>query len=564
MKQSLLLIACIVFVMSCKNKQSITVEKAVRDPDFEKADSLFSKDNDSAFFYFNKVATNSKDSLLIAKAYNYMAAIQSYAGDNFGAQESLLNSLKSLDDRNPKHHSCLASDYNELGLTSWNLKNYDAAITYYDASERFNQNPDYKLIGANNKALIYQSQGKYDQAIELYNEVIAKHEQTAIQIRSAKKEYARALANISFTKWLQNPSYNAEPGFFKALRIRDAEVDEWGLNSSYAHFTDYYASKNPDLALAYATKMYNIAKKIKSPDDQIDALQKLIKLSPPAATRKYFIIYQSLSDSLQTARNTAKNQFALIRYEAEKNKTENIKLQKDNNTKKYQIVTRELLLLVAGLILVLGSVAATLWFRKRKQKMELEAESALRESQLKTSKRVHDVVANGLYRVMTEIENKPAIDKEGLLDKIEELYEKSRDISYEKPTIGTQPFDQTISELLTSFSTEHTKVLIAGNTTELWETVTESMCYEIEHILQELMVNMKKHSSASDVAVRFERKNSRINIYYTDNGIGLTEDVQHKNGLRNTGNRIASIHGEITFDTKVDKGLKIQIAFPNP
>nr|GFD55410.1 hypothetical protein [Tanacetum cinerariifolium] len=61
--------------------------------------------------------------------------------------------------------------------------------------------------------------------------------------------------------------------------------------------------------------------------------------------------------------------------------------------------------------------------------MELEAQNALRNSQLNTSKRVHDVVANGLYRVMTEIENQADMDRENVLDKIEALYEKSRDIS---------------------------------------------------------------------------------------------------------------------------------------
>ena len=92
----------------------------------------------------------------------------------------------------------------------------------------------------------------------------------------------------------------------------------------------------------------------------------------------------------------------------------------------------------------------------------------------------------------------------------------------------------------------------------LEDLITKLAC----HILQELMVNMKKHSHASNVAVRFEEKNNHIYIHYTDDGIGMSEGTQHNNGLRNTGNRIASINGAIIFDLKVEKGLKIQVSFP--
>ena len=163
---------------------------------------------------------------------------------------------------------------------------------------------------------------------------------------------------------------------------------------------------------------------------------------------------------------------------------------------------------------------------------------------------------------MTEIENQEHIDKERVLDKIEELYEKSRDISYEEHQPIEALFHEQISELLTSFATENTKMLIAGNTPELWDSINAEVRYEVVHILQELMVNMKKHSGASSVGVRFEQKSDQIYIYYTDNGIGMDESTQRNNGLRNTGNRIDTIKGAITFDTKAKKGLKILISFP--
>ncbi|WP_316748087.1 ATP-binding protein [Pedobacter gandavensis] len=523
--------------------------------DFDKAESFMYKNNDSAFYYFSKLIANSKDSLQIAISCNYLYVIQFDAGDYFGSQESLLTSLRFLDQNNPKHFNCLSANYNGLGRSSTYLKNHDDAIKYYDAAIKFSTKNDLKLLISNNEALVYRSKKDYTKAIKIYKEILYKNPNNKI-------EYARKLTNFAFTKWLQNPDYNAEPELLEALHIREKENNDWGKNSSYTHLSDYYASKQPAIALAYAQKMYQVATKIKSPNDRLDALHKLIKLSPQTEIRNYFNTYHALSDSLQSARNAAKNQFALIRYESDKNKTDNLNLQKENAEKRHQITIREFMLFGALLFLFSASFIAYLWYKRRKLKLETAAQSAIQDSQLKTSKKVHDVVANGLYRMMREIENGEDINKDNILDKIDNLYEKSRDISYDKPELADHNFHEKISALLKSFATENTRILIVGNTAALWEKVNPTVKYEVEHMLQELMVNMRKHSGADKVLVKFEHKEDRININYTDNGIGMSEATIFKNGLRNTGNRIACIHGEITFDTQIEKGLKIQLSFP--
>ncbi len=201
-------------------------------------------------------------------------------------------------------------------------------------------------------------------------------------------------------------------------------------------------------------------------------------------------------------------------------------------------------------------------YKKRKQRLELAAQNTIRENQLRTSKKVHDVVANGLYRVMTEIENREDIDKEHILDKIDDMYQKSRDISYDQPQIPNLHFNDKLTKLLQTFGTVTLKVVVLGNTAQLWKKVTTEVKYEVEHILQELLVNMDKHSQATEVTLQFEQIDNHINIYYTDNGIGLSKDIVFKNGLTNTGNRIAHIHGSLTFDTETEKGLNIKLSFP--
>ncbi|MGJ1195828.1 ATP-binding protein [Sphingobacterium spiritivorum] len=477
-----------------------------------------------------------------------MSIIQLDAGDYFGSNESALLSLTYLNSRDENDFDCLSSNYNELAISSSKLKNYDKSLEYYDLALRYLKNEMSTLIVLNNKAVVYRENLNYSAAINILNDILSKS-------NLSRKDYARALTNIAYTKWLQNPNYDARPELFKALAIRTQEKDLWGQNSSYAHLSDYYHKSIPDSALYFANRMYAVAKEIKSADDQLEGLQKLIKLSPAALSKHYFEIYQALDDSVQTARNAAKNQFALIRYETEKHKAENLKLQQDNTKKGFMLVS--LLFLVLS-----GSVIVIILYRKRKQRLELKAETAIRENQLRTSKKVHDVVANGLYRVMTEIENQEDLNRENVLDKLEDMYEKSRDISYEKIEFEHQNFHEKIAALLRSFATDHVKVVLIGNTGELWKKVDAKVKYEVEHILQEFMVNMKKHSGASNVAVKFERNDNRIQISYSDNGTGIKDTLQFKNGLKNTGTRIENIQGAINFETQTERGLKIQFSFP--
>ncbi len=244
----------------------------------------------------------------------------------------------------------------------------------------------------------------------------------------------------------------------------------------------------------------------------------------------------------------------MVRYEAEKSKAGNLQLQKEN-TQQQVIFWSAIALFIAV------ANIARIRYRKRRQQMELASRLAIQANQLKTSQKVHDVVANRLYRLMTEIEHSDIIDKEVLLDKIEELYNRSRDISYEPSEPVHHNFQHTISELTTSFSSPSTKVYVTGNNQSYWNRISTKAQLEIEQVLQELLINMKKHSGAQNVVLKFDREEHTIRIQYTDDGVGLPSPFKSGNGLTNTGNRIKSIGGTLTFEETM-KGLKILISIP--
>lgn len=546
-KLLLVLLALAAGLSACR--QQVQTPIPVKDPNYKKAKAFLYKQNDSAFYYFNKVATTAMDSLQTAFAYNYMGRIQSEAGDYFGSQESLSMSLKYLDTANEKHRQCLAANYNELGLTSISLKNYTAAIGYFNRVGFFNDKEDQWIL-FNNKALAYQEKGEYNSAINIYKNIIGQTKQP--------RTYARILTNMATTKWLADPRYQPLPDFRKALAIRVREKDSWGLNSSYLHLADYYAAYQTDSAIFYANRLYAIARELASPDDELQALEKLIRLGSPLRVKPYFTRYHQLNDSLQTTRNAAKNQFAFIRYEVEKNKADKLTLQQENTAKQNQILKQWVVIYFALSVIVV----LIWWYRKRRQLQEVEKQNAIQEHRLKTSKRVHDALANDMYRIMKKIQNEPLLDRDWLVDNIDDVYERARDISYDIVKDQEENYHGKLSERLTSFSTDETRVVLVGNGEEFWNKVNAAQKFELKYILQELMVNMKKHSRATDVVLKFEIENNQRLISYLDNGIGLPPNAPHKNGLTNTGNRINSIGGTITFDSSEGKGLKIQLSFP--
>jgi len=483
-----------------------------------------------------------------------MAGIQLDAGDHFGSQETYLESMSYIDITDERYRYCLTSNYNGLAISSLRLKNYKAAIEYTDLTLAL-VDSQYRTIALNNKALALQYLKNYDQALQIYDSILP------ISINN-RATYARILSNYARTKWLRDSAYPAAMELLLAKKIRQKENDTWGLNASYAHLSDYYSNSQPDSALYYAGKMYQMARINNSPDDELEALQKMIRFEQPINAKKYFERYMYLNDSIQLSRNAAKNQFALIRYEAEKSKAENAVLQKDNTEKRVKIANQRMILWSIVFLFALATFSAISWYRKRKQKMEWEKEKALKELELKTSKKVHDVVANGLYRIMATLEHEERIEKEKLINHIEMLYEKSRDISYESSHRNLLDFHNIVSSLLASFGNTNTKVLIVGNSKDLWKDVTDKIKENIEPILQELMINMKKHSRAKNVVLRFDRKNRYLVLHYTDDGIGFPNEFRYGNGLTNTENRIKSMSGTVKFENAVPKGTLMKISIP--
>lgn len=537
--------------ISC-NKEKLQDTDGASNKSLLKAQDFRDNGNtDSAYVYYTKAKDDllkTHDSIEAARAITNLAIIECDNGDYRTSIASSIEAEKLLQNKHDSISELIASkNYNSIAIASKNLKNFDDAIHYYNLALSLAKTKIDSLAFYNNIGDTYVEQYDLESAKAYFQRAIKTHDQ---------KDYARALNNLAKTKFLENNDYDPMPELSEAWKIRIQENDHTGINSSLATIADYYIKKDEkSKALFYAQEMYKIAQKNKSPDDRLEALHKLIRLNPENYSEN-FNTYTLLRDSLETTRNNSKNRFAIIRSKTEQLK--NIITEKQNRILRQSVILGALVIAIIILVLILG------WFRKKQKIQQQKSELDLKNTQLAMSKKVHDVVANGVYQILTEIENQEEMDKNRILYKLESVYEKSRDISYENLSSNNQEdFRDKVSQLLSSFQNENRKIFIVGNEEKIWNHLPDSKQEEIYHVLQELMVNMKKHSLADLVVIRFENSKNSTHIHYSDNGIGIQGKLNPKNGLRNTENRIHSMKGTIIFDLETEKGLKINISLPH-
>ncbi|WP_313581885.1 hypothetical protein [Chishuiella sp.] len=534
----------ILFSCSENEKKQLSIKKG--DEFYSKGESLFNKNSDSAYYYFNKsfeYYQKENDNINSSNALIYQSFIQNEKGDYFGSVETCIEALKILG----KKQNNLISIYNSIAISKTNLKDHKDAIIWYEKALDITDNLNERAHIINNLSTSLYEEKKFKRAISLLESIKIENPEIHKNLKS------KIIDNLAYAKFLQDSTYNALPMLLNALKMREKENDIYGISASNSHLSNYFFKKDKSQSLFYAKEMLLNTKKINNPDDKLEALEKLILLETPDNSKKYFHDYQMLSDSIQTVRAKSKNQFALIRYDTEKEKSENIK--KQNHILKQYIVIA---------ILFISLCIGFIWYKRRKKRLQQQKELEVKNTQIKYSKKVHDVVANGLYHTMMQIQNNPDFDKERTLNDIERMYEESRDIAREDlEELQDKDFSKRLAEMLNSYSSDKHKILIVGNNQQKWNNISNNIQMEVFYTLRECMINMIKHSKAKLVSIKIEKTEKFLKIKYTDNGVGM-DFLQKKStsGIRNMENRIATINGKIIFEKNMTKGLVIHITIP--
>ncbi|HJY13011.1 MAG TPA: ATP-binding protein, partial [Flavobacterium sp.] len=265
-------------------------------------------------------------------------------------------------------------------------------------------------------------------------------------------------------------------------------------------------------------------------------------------------------------RNNFKNKFAKIKYDSKKEKDENQKLRLEKAENLLSLQKAKYQKIVAGIGILFLIIVIVILIRYYRNKSRIEKIKIAYDTETRIAKDIHDELANDVFYAITFAQTQSLIKedlKDTLLQKLNHIYTRVRGISRENNTIETGTnYSIHLKEMLSTYNSDNTNVIINSIEKVNWDTVDDIKKIAIHRVLHELMVNMKKHSEASIVVLKFESTANTIEINYTDNGKGCQKDKIIKNGLQNMENRILAIKGTITFDSEPEKGFKVKISMP--
>lgn len=496
---------------------------------------------DSAFYYYNKakeLAVEPDDKVYVLLQ---MAIIQQQVGDFYGSEETATIAYK-----NSTSSTYLPYIYNTLGIAFLEQDNFNEAIQYYNKVYNNTLNNLDKAIVKNNLAVVYLEKKEFQKAIEIEKALLKNK-----ALLNDKKNYAKVLDNLGYAYFKTN-----NPKALQLLNqskiIRDSLNNDYEKIATYIHLAEYHQNINPKQAIQLATQAFSFAQKTNNPDDKLEALKLIIKLSKPEEAKELALQHIKLSDSIFKTRQYAKNQFAKIKYDATQAHQE-----KEKSEKQKQIIFW-ILIIVA--VLAINSILIIRYRNKQKLKISIY------DTETRIAKKIHDELANDVFQAMTYAETQDLQNtarKETLLQTLDNIYARTRDISQSNSKINTNNnYKQQLFELLNNFNSPSTNVILNTDNTIDWNKLNKETKITIHRVMQELMVNMKKHSNCSIVVITFINHPKKLEIKYADNGKGINPQTFDKKGLQNVENRIHAIKGTIIFDNETHKGFKVNLSIP--
>ncbi|MBX9806810.1 MAG: ATP-binding protein [Flavobacteriaceae bacterium] len=563
----LVLAALFLILQSCNKKPIIKSDKkarlAVIDRLIDLGDHYLKKASyDSAYFYHNKARSlcNLKtDNTRIIYSLARMSEVQQNQGDYSGSETTAIEALPFLNNTmDPSYESSL---YNLLGVVYLKLFDYNNALHYYNKGLHLKIDKIRKLKMQHNIAVVYMAKHDYPRAIQILLPLTSRKE-----VLNDPAPYSKILDNLGFCYFkVGNPK--GIDYMNQALKIKKQMNDEWGMAESYLHLTHYYKLTNPILATNYARMAYEKATKVNNVDDRLESLASLIQSSSGNQSKLYSEKYIHINDSITQIRQNARNQFAKIKYDSKKEKDENLSL------KTHKVITaleleqqknRNLLLCFLILIGILSTIFLYYFLKAINKREKIQTSY---DTETRIAKKLHDELANDVYHTMAFAETQDlssSQNKEILLTNLDTIYSRTRNISKENSAIDTGiHFVAGLKEMMSSFNTDAATILITGMNTANWNALEANKKIIVYRVLQELLVNMKKHSQCSLVVIAFKKSKNKLQIDYSDNGLGAAFDkINSRNGLQNVENRILAIKGTITFDTKPEKGFKTSFTIP--
>jgi signal transduction histidine kinase len=541
--------------------------------------------NDLAYYAFNEAQFlyNQKNDLenYAQMLYN-LALIQSQAKDFTGTEVNLIKVAEISQEI--QNYELLYKAYNVLGITNYNLKNFDIAIKYLNNALQAVgkvENPQiYRAATFNNIGNVYEKQKNFELAIKNYRKTLA----TKNLYERDPYLYAMALDNLAYNRLESGETQNVLPDMQNALEIRQNIKHLAGISISQIHIAEYYQFiGNTTKAVQFAEEANSTAQSNNNNRDILASWQLLADLQPNTSY-SFTTSYIDLSDSLQIEERKVRNKFERIRFETEEVQQRAEMLEEE----------RTIIFLITSLIIILGSSVFIFYVQRTKNRaLELERDQKVadekiyellllqsarkdegkREERDRIARELHDNILTELYanrmnlmfyKYKTEMKGDEKFGQ--LTDNLMDVERQIRSLSHELSNTyfdEHKEFGDLIQDLIQKQQLERSHQLTIDDSVN-WSLIASVVKMHTYRILQEATMNIQKHAEASFVFIKFSLNESakEIELIIKDDGKGFSNQKKPGIGLKNIKSRVDEVHGKISIDSKLGTGTKISIFIP--
>ncbi|MFH6999322.1 sensor histidine kinase [Flavobacterium sp. FlaQc-57] len=561
---SLYLIKCTKNEIQINKKDNTAQIKKLLD----KADILFDTYRfENSYYYFNEaqlLCDTRTDYVDYVYALTCMASVEQSLGDFTASEILLTKTLPHL--KKIKKPRFAANVYGQFGANYYYTYDYNNSLFYYTKALHLKTSNYRKIAVLNSICLIYIKQKKYKLAESILIPISKIKTICKNDITLNDNEYSRILDNIGIC-YREQGKPEALDYYKRSLAIKLRLKEYNGLLYNYLHLAEYFQNTNQPLANTYAKKAYVFSNKLNDASNKLQSLKLLTKTSKGNDVKKYSLKFIQLADSITTLKKKSKKQFARIKYYSKQDRSENLQLKDEKTANELHLERQKKRNIISYIIIVFTTLLSLFLYLHLKLKSRKEKNEEILKSEMRISKKLHDELANDLYQTRAFAQTKDLEEnenKEYLLNNLDALYSKTRNISKENSLITTNElYHIGLKEMISGFKTPDINILLNGLNVISWDQIDKNKKIILYRVLQELFFNMKKHSNATLVSITFKIINKNIAVNYTDNGTREKNNpIIFKNGLQNVESRIKTINGTIIFDNESHSSFKLSFTFP--
>lgn len=526
---------------------------------------------DSSYYYFNEAALGYKktgDSLKVGENLLNMAILRLNTGSYYECQRLSTQALLFMENIKEEHATQLLSIYNNLGISSNELGQYEEAIEWYKKAFDLCRSSIEKLVLLNNIGVVYRNQGNNLEALNYF--LRAKDTQT-------NDDYLAYLAmvedNIAYTKFLLG-NYEVKPDLLHAYQMRKEANSQQGLSVSLLHLAEFeHATGQSESSKTYALESLRVAQKIGDNKNQLKALHFLLS---NWVDEHLIETYIALDTKLDSTKQSLEHKFALIDYQSQKKENENLVLKSENARQQQDIAKSKVqtVILIASIcVLLLLLIGVFIYLRQRRKfnrkKLIIETLKEREAERDRISFHIHEEVGSllciALQKGQTAIAEKSNREIDQIIEHVDSAYQTLRKISQEldSPDFSRTSFKQHIRYLIAEYSFEGGPVISLNDLSLIKDNhIEETIKKEILSILKEVFTNIRKHSGATKVDLSLTTDRNSINVEVADNGKGFENTKQTGVGIEHMYKRITRLGGELMINSSDGDGTNVKFIIP--